>query len=158
MTQQLPRRDVDAGEDRRIDVERPLPGREFARGALHREDAEIDDDAGFFGDRDEFAGLEAPEARMIPAQQRFEARDGAVLQPHDRLEEDFHLVAVERAAQIGFERQTVGAQRAHRRPEHFDAVAAEALAMAHGDFGILQHVLALGDAIAGRRARRRSRR
>ena len=41
---------------------------------------------------------------MVPAQQRLEAGDGAVLQPHDRLEEDLDLAAVERPAQIGLER------------------------------------------------------
>ena len=56
------------------------------------------------------AGIEAPEARMIPAQQRLETRDGAVLEPHDRLEIDFDLAAVERAG-----RSASSAKRSERR-------------------------------------------
>ena len=44
---------------------------------------------------------------MVPAQQRLEARDGAILQPHDRLEEGLDLAAAERPLQIRFERQPV---------------------------------------------------
>ena len=132
------------GEDRRIDVERLLPCRQFARGAFEDEDAEFDDDARLLGDRDEDVRAEAAEARMIPAQQRLEAGDGAILQPHDRLEIDLDLAARERAAQIGLERQPVGALRAHARPEHLDAIAAAVLGVAHGDLGVLEHVVALG--------------
>ena len=99
------------GEDRRIDVERPLPGGEFARRALQREQAEIDDEAGLLGDRHELARLEPAETRMVPAQQRLEAGDGAILEPHDRLEEHLDLAALQRAAQLGLERQPVGALR-----------------------------------------------
>ena len=44
---------------------------------------------------------------MVPAQQRLEARDGAILQPDDRLEIDLDLVALDGAAQVGLERQPV---------------------------------------------------
>jgi hypothetical protein len=36
---------------------------------------------------------------MIPARQRFEAGDGAILQPHDRLVQDGDLLALDGAAQ-----------------------------------------------------------
>ena len=87
VAQELAARHVDAGEDRRLDLERALPGRELARRALEREDAEIDDQPGLLGDRDEGLRREPAEARMVPAQQRLEAGDGAVLEPHDRLEQ-----------------------------------------------------------------------
>ncbi len=51
------------------------------------------------------AGFEPPEPRMVPAQQRLEAGDGAVFEPDDRLEIDLHLAAIERAAQIGLKRR-----------------------------------------------------
>ncbi len=90
------------------------------------------------------AGPSRPSLRMIPAQQRLEAGDGAIFEPHDRLEIDLHFAAIERPPQIGFERQTIGAEGPHRRSEHFDAIAADALAVARRDFGIVQHVFALG--------------
>ena len=41
---------------------------------------------------------------MVPAHQRLEAGDRAILEAHDRLEDDPDLVAVDRLAQIGDER------------------------------------------------------
>ena len=84
-------------------------------GLLQQEHAELDDQAGFLGDRHEVLGADPAEARMIPAQHRLEARDGAVLQAHDRLEQHLHLVAVERLAQVGLHRETVAAVGAHGR-------------------------------------------
>ncbi len=49
-----------------------------------------------------------------------------------------------RAAQFGFQRQAVGLARAHRRLEHLDAVAADALGVIHRKLGVLQHFLAYG--------------
>ncbi len=110
VAEQLARRDIDAGENRRIDIERALPGGKFARGALQRENPEIDDGAGLLGERNEFGRAEPPKARMIPAQQCLEARDGAVLEPDDRLEIDLDFTAVERAAQVRGEAEAVRAQ------------------------------------------------
>ena len=142
VAEQLARGDIDACENRRFDVERALPGGELVRRALQREKAEIDDYSGFFGKRNEFAGAEPPMPRMIPSEQGLEARDRAVLEPDDRLKKDLDFAAVERPAQIGLETEAVRATDAHRRPEHFDPVAAHALAMPHRDFGVFQHVLA----------------
>ena len=63
---------------------------------------------------------------------------------------DLDLAALERAAQVALEREAVAALGAHRRPEHLDAVAAEALGMGHGDLGVLQHLLALAPRPADR--------
>ena len=75
---------------------------------------------------------------MIPSEQRFGAGDRAVLKPDDWLEQNFDFAAVERAARVGLESETIRAQGA----EHFDAISAHPLAMPHRDFGILQHVFA----------------
>ncbi len=142
VAQELPARHVDAREDRRLDLERALPGRELAPGALEREDAEVDDQPGLLGDRDEGRGREAAEPRMVPAQQRLEAGDGAVLEPHDRLEQDLDLAAVDGAPQVALEGEPIAGLGPHRRPEHLDAVAAMALRMHHRDLGVLEHLLA----------------
>ena len=100
-------------------------------------------------------GDSAAHLGMVPARQRLEAGDRAVLQPHDRLVEDGDLVALERAAQLGFERQAVGLARAHRRLEHLDAVAADALGVIHRELGVLEHLLgAVRLAVAERQADR----
>ena len=134
-----------------------LPGRELARGALEHEQAEIDDQADFLGDRDEFGRRQPAELRMIPARQRLEAGDGAILQPHDRLVEHLDLLALDGAAQFGFQRQAVGLARAHRRLEDLDAVAADALGVIHRQLGVLEHLLG-AVRLRSRRAPARSRR
>ena len=101
VAEQLAGRDIDAGENRRIDVERALPGGKLGCGALQRENAKIDNCSGLLGEGNEFGGAEAPKARMIPSKQRFEAGNRAVLEPDDRLEKDLDFAAAERAAQVG---------------------------------------------------------
>src|SRR6202011_5020968 len=114
VAEQLPRGDIDAGENRRIDIERVLPGGKFARGAFQHENAEIDNRTGLLSERNEVGGAEPPETRMIPSKQRFEARDRAVLEPDDWLEKNFDFAAVERMPQVRFKTETIRAQRAHR--------------------------------------------
>ena len=80
---------------------------------------------------------------MVPADQRLEAGDRLVLEPHDRLVEDLDLLAAERPAEVRFERGEVGAVLAERRAEGLDAVAAETLGMVHADLGVLHHLLGL---------------
>src|SRR5271170_5289273 len=77
---------------------------------------------------------------MIPARQRLEAGDSAVLKPDDRLIEDGDLVALERPAQIGFDRQPVRFARAHGGLEYIDAIAAAALGVIHREFGVLEQL------------------
>ena len=120
-----------------------MPGREFACGPLQREDAEIRDEAAFFGDGHEVRRAKAAKARMVPAQLALEARDGAIFKAHDGLEEHADFVAVEGAAQIRLQRQPVGALRGHGGLEDFDAVAAKALGVGQRDLGFLQHVFGL---------------
>ena len=92
---------------------------------------------------------------MVPARQRLEAGDRAIVEPHDRLIEDRDLLALERPPQIGFDRQPVGFARPHRRLEHLDAVAAVALGVIHGEFGVLEPLLgALRLGVAERHADR----
>ena len=151
LPQQLARRHVDAGEDR-IALRAPCAASaELARGALQHEQAEIDDQADLLGDGDELRRRHAAHLGMVPARQRLEAGDRAVLEPHDRLIEDRDLLALERAAQVRFERQAVGLARAHRRLEHLDAVAADALGVIHRELGVLEHLLGAVRLAVGKR-------
>ena len=77
---------------------------------------------------------------MIPAQQRLEAGDRAVLQPDDRLVHDLHLLPLERPVEVALEGQRVGGRHAQRRAEGLDPVAAEALGEGDGDFRVLDEV------------------
>jgi len=69
MPDHLARGNVDAGEDRRRDLERLLPGREFAGGGVEREDPDVGHDAGSFRLREEIGGAEYAQSRMPPARE-----------------------------------------------------------------------------------------
>ena len=92
-----------------------LPCRELAGAAVQDEQAEVDDKAGLLRHRDEFARRQAAELGVVPPHQRLESRDGAVLEPDDRLEQDLELVPLDGPAQIRLERQAVRPVAAHRR-------------------------------------------
>ena len=137
---QLAARQVDRDRQRHV-ADLLLPGDQVFGRLLHGEQAELHDQPAAFGDRDEVGRRDRAAARVLPAQQRLEAGDGAVLEPHDRLVGERELLALDRAAKVGFELQPVGADRAEGRPERLDAVAAEALGLVHGELGVLDHVL-----------------
>ena len=155
MPQQLTGRDIDARKNRLARAHRALPDRELLGGLVHHEQAEIDDQADFFGDRDEFHRRHPPELGMIPARQRLEAGDRAVFQPHDRLVQDGDFLALDGAAQFAFQGQPVALARAHRRLVDVDAVAADPLGVIHRQLGVLDDLVGqLGLRIGQRQADR----
>ena len=139
--QQLPRRDVDAGEDRMLRAHGALPHGELARGLVHHEHPEIDDQAGLLGDGDEFVGRHPSEFGMVPARQGLEAGDRAILQPDDRLVEDGEFLALDGAPQLGLQGQAIGLARAHRWLVDVDAIAADALGVIHRELGVLDDLV-----------------
>ena len=151
VAQQLPRRHVDAGEDRLARAAGGLPDCELARGAFEHEQAEVGDQADFLGGGDELGRRQAAKLGMIPARQRLETGNGAILQPHDRLVEHLDLLALDGAAQFRFHGQPVGLARAHGRLEDFDAVAADPLGVIHGELGVLEHFLGVARLVFGER-------
>src|SRR5262245_50779686 len=94
---------------------------------------------------------------MVPAGERLETCDRAILQAHDGLIEDSDFLAFERAPQLGFEREPVGLACAHRRFEYFDAVPAETLGVVHGEFRVLEDLLGPMRLIIGERKPDRGR-
>ena len=81
---------------------------------------------------------------MAPARQRLEAGDGAVLEPHDRLEQHVDLAALERVAQI-VGRASAGPSACDRMPrgEQLDPVAARLLGVGERDLGVGEQIDAL---------------
>ncbi len=123
---------------------------------IEHKQTEIDDQADFLGDGDEFSRRQAAELWVIPARQRFESGDGAILQPYDRLVEHLDFLALDSAAQFRFHRQTIGLARAHRRFEDLDTVAADALGVVHRELGVLEHFLGAVSVVLGERQADRS--
>ena len=74
-----------------------------------------DDEAGLLGDRDEPIGGDDAEARVLPAQQRLEADDGAVVQLDHRLVHHTQLIALEGGGEVVLELQTLERGRPHAR-------------------------------------------
>src|SRR5262249_1490493 len=94
LPQQLPRRYVDAGEHRIAAAHGTLPRAQLAGAALQHEHTEVDDEADLLGHGHELGRRGAAHFWVIPARHRFEARDRAVLEPHDPLVADGGLLAL----------------------------------------------------------------
>src|SRR5690242_18193497 len=109
MAQQLAAGDVDRDEERHMGTELLLPLRKLPRRLVEDEKAERSHQAVAFGQRQEFARGHAAMLRMIPADLRLEAGDGAILQADDGPIEHLGLLAAYGAAKIGLERQRVRA-------------------------------------------------
>ena len=93
------------GDKRKI----ALPMGKIVGRPFQREAAQCHDQSGLLGMGDEIGGRDQALGGMAPAQQRLEARHGAVGEPHDRLVENLDLAIVQRLAQIGFQRHRIGA-------------------------------------------------
>ena len=63
--------------------------------------ADRHDQPGLLGDRDELVGRHHPALGVVPAQQRLDAGDRAVVQPHDGLVVELELPGGDRALQVG---------------------------------------------------------
>ncbi len=137
VAQQLPRRDVHAGENRLVRTGRGLPLSKLFGGVVEDKKAQVHNQSDFLGDRYKFLWRQPAELRVIPACQCFEPCNGSILQPHDRLVEHLDLLALDGTAQFGFHRQAVGLARTHGRLEDLDAVAANTLGVVHRQFGVL---------------------
>src|SRR5580692_4356133 len=88
---QLPPRDIDADEQRRIEREEILPIGEIVACAFERETAERNDKPACLRMRDEIGRRDDALHGMMPAQQRLEARNRTVTQTDDRLIEYIEL-------------------------------------------------------------------
>src|SRR5690606_160994 len=111
------------------------------------EAAEALDQAGAFGQRDEFLGRDGPALRVIPAHQRLAPGDGAGMDVHDRLELYLQLAVPQAAVEVFLVGPGVGGDRAGGGAVGLDAVAAQALGVVHGQLGVAQHV-GSGDRVA----------
>ena len=97
--------------------------------------ADRDDQAGFFGQRDEVRwGDEAP--LVLPAQQRLGAGDAATGAIELRLVVQAQLVALQGVVELVFKQQGVRRGRGHALAVDLNAVAAIALGLVHGQVGV----------------------
>ena len=74
---ELMRRHVDADADDSRVRDRRAPVHRLAARFVEHVAADVDDEAGFLGDRDELVGADEPSGRVLPAHEGFERLDGA---------------------------------------------------------------------------------
>ena len=119
--------EIGAAELQRRNVDRDgqaRPGLAVEAGAAQHPVAELDDQAGMLGDRDEFGRRDLAAGRMGPAAERLDADHGLAALVDDRLVEQLQAVVFDRVAQVGLEQLAVGEVGVHRRVVDAGAVAA----------------------------------
>ena len=136
--QQLRHRDVDRHGD--VAQALRLPVGELRARLLHHPCTDLDDEPGFFGNRDEHPGRDVAEVAAAPAQQRLDAGDALVQERELGLVHEAELVALECLAQ---RRDRGGAQPrggVHRLGVDHPGLAAVVLGLVHRGVGELQQV------------------
>ena len=102
--------------------------------------ADVEDEVGLLGQRDELRGRDVAVPGQAPAQQRLGADDPAVAQVDLGLVLDHQLVALERAAQLALEHQPLDRGGVHLRGVEGEGVAAVLLGVVHGRIGVADQV------------------
>ena len=152
---QLAQRQID-GDAARL-RHRPLPLAIIGADAVHHPLADVQDEAGFLGQRYELGGRDVAVPRQAPAQQRLGADHAAVAQVHLGLIQNDEFVALQGAAQLALQHQALDRRRIHVRNVERTRIAAILFRVVHGRIGVadqvddvLRVVGADGDADAGR--------
>ena len=118
-------------------------------GLLKNQPSDGDDLAVLLGLGDELAGQDQAAARVVPADERLEAQDRLIPQPHDRLVVDGELPQLQRLAHLSGQLETSHDGLLHHRGERLVAALAVTLGGIHGAVSIA-HDLSHGLTLAGR--------
>ena len=140
---ELHRRQIDR------DADRLGPARGLRAGGAQHPLAERDDQAGLLGERDELAGRDQAALRMVPAHQRLEAADPAVLEANDRLVVQLEFGVGDGRAEIDLERVARLQPPVHLPLEEPVGAAAVALGEIERHVGVLEQLIRAG-AVGGR--------
>ena len=137
---ELAGRDVDRHARPRRVAERD-PARDLLARLLEDPAAELDDQPGPLGERDELVGADTAALGVLPAQQRLDADDVLVGQPDLGLVLEVQLVVLQSAPQVALQRDLAQHPQAHRGVEDLVLVAAGLLGAMHRRVGVAQQVL-----------------
>ena len=135
---ELHRRDV----DREADIVRPGRGLDAGRGQHPL--AELVDQAGLLGDRDEFGRRDHAALRMAPAQQRLAAGDPVVLQVEAGLIINLEAAVDDGLAQVHLQDAAGADLGVHVGLEEAMGAAAGGLGGVHRQIGIFQDLVEVG--------------
>src|SRR3954471_22526353 len=103
--------------------------------------ADRDDQAAVLGDRHEASGGDHAVHRVLPAQQRLDAEQAAVVERDLGLVVQRELAAGERVAQPGLELEPLDRPGAQQLVEDLEACLAVPLGVVHGGVGVADQVL-----------------
>ena len=146
--------EVGAAELQRRDVHRDgqvRPGPAVEAGAAQHPFAQIDDQAGVLGDRNELRRRDLADCRMVPARQRLDADDLFAARIHDRLIGCGEPIVLDGVEQVAFEELAVGQVGVHGRVVDAGAVAALVLGAVERHVGVAQNVGGVAGAAVDRR-------
>ena len=113
-----------------------MPSPALAAGFAHDPGADLDDEPGFVGQRNEAVRRHDAALRMLPAQQRLDAGRAAGHAIQDGLVVQEQLAALHGVPQVRFQHQLLGRAGAHFARVVTHAVAAGALRAGHRRLGI----------------------
>ena len=120
-------------------------------GGFHHPVADLEDQAGLFGDGDEFAGGHHGAIAALPAQQRLDPREGAVIHPILRLVVQLQLMVAQGIAQLVGESEAVFLLLGHRFGKEDVVALTGALGHVSGRVSLL-HQSEVIHAVAGKEA------
>ena len=103
--------------------------------------ADLDDQPGLLGQRDELDRRQQPAVGVLPADQRLEPADLPGLQPDRRLVVEDELGAVQRAPELGFQVEPGDRRVVHRGLVHADPGLALGLGPVHRHVGVAHQLL-----------------
>ena len=106
--------------------------------------ADRHDHAGFLCDRNEVLRADITHAGPLPPQQGFHADYGITGDVDFRLIEDLQLIAFQRLAQVGFQRQLLARAGIQLRCVIHNLVASQFLGAVHADIRVLDQCLGVG--------------
>ena len=107
-------------------------------GLQHDPVAELDDQSGLFGDRDELGRRDRALGLVVPARQGFDRHHAPGIEFDDRLVMHIELIAPDRLTQIDFQRAALIGFRLHLGGIDMEAIAPRALRLVEGEVGIAQ--------------------
>src|ERR1700691_4227152 len=97
-----------------------MPGGHLTAGFMQNPEAEGDDEPCLLGNRNEFARVEQTPPRVVPTDQRLEARDALINQRYFRLIVQYELASLDRLFQICFDFHARNGTFAHALVKYFE--------------------------------------
>jgi hypothetical protein len=135
-------RKVDAHQESRWGETQTLPSPRLGTGLGQDESIDVVNETNLLGEGDEGRRLKEPVRRVFPANECLESDDHSRNEIDDRLIMDAHLFGEDRAAQVGFELQSLNDRDVHLILVLLDTVLTLGLGEIHSEIGVSKELVA----------------